>query len=35
VDDKTEHDAPPPDDAPELRIDAVTIFGGIAVKHDR
>jgi predicted membrane protein len=34
VDDKTEHDAPPPDDAPELRVDAVTIFGGVAIKHE-
>jgi hypothetical protein len=35
VDDKTEHAAPLPDDAPALRIDAVTIFGGVAIKHDK
>jgi hypothetical protein len=34
VDDKTSHDGPPPADAPELRIVAVTIFGGVAIKHD-
>ena len=35
VDDKTDHTAPPPDDAPTLRIDAVTIFGGLDIKHTK
>ena len=34
VDDKTEHpEEPLPDDAPALHIDAVCVFGGVAVKH--
>lgn len=35
VEDKTDHSEPPPDDAPTLRIDAVCIFGGIGIKHER
>ena len=34
-DDKTEHAGPLPDDAPTLSIDAVIIFGGVAVKHEK
>ena len=34
VDDNTDHSAVIADDAPTLYIDAVTIFGGIDIKHD-
>ena len=33
VEDKTDHSDPPPDDAPALHVDAVTIFGGVDIKH--
>jgi hypothetical protein len=33
VDDKTDHSVPPEPDAPTLHIDAVTVFGGLDVKH--
>lgn len=35
VDDKTDHSVPPADDAPELHIDAVVMFGGIDIKHEK
>jgi hypothetical protein len=35
VDDKTDHAEQPPDDAPLLHIDAVTLFGGVDVKHEK
>ena len=35
VDDKTDHSQPPADDAPTLHIDAVTIFGGVDIKHSK
>jgi hypothetical protein len=35
VDDKTDHSVPPAQDAPTLRIDAVAVFGGVDVKHDK
>lgn len=35
VDDKTVHDPPPPDDAPLLRVDALAIFGGVEIKHEK
>lgn len=34
-DDKTEADVPPTPDAPELRMDAFVLFGGVDVKHHR
>ena len=33
LEDKTDHSKPPPDDAPILHIDALTIFGGVDIKH--
>jgi predicted membrane protein len=33
--DKTDHAEPLPDDAPTLRIDAITIFGGVDIKNDK
>jgi predicted membrane protein len=33
VEDKTEPAGPLPDDAPALHIDAVTVFGGVEIKH--
>lgn len=35
VEDKTDHGAPLADDAPELHIDAVTVFGGVDIKHEK
>lgn len=35
LDDKTDHSAPLPADAPSLHIDAVSIFGGISLKHEK
>jgi hypothetical protein len=35
LDDKTEHFATLPDDAPTLHVDAVCVFGGVAIKHDK
>jgi hypothetical protein len=35
VDDKTDHSRPLDEDAPTLYVDAVPIFGGVAVKHDK
>ena len=35
VEDETDHTIRPPDDAPTLRIDAVTVFGGVDVKHEK
>ena len=35
TDDKTDRSVPPPDDAPTLRVDAVTVFGGLEVKHEK
>lgn len=35
VEDKTDHGEPLPDDAPELVIDAVTVFGGVGIKHEK
>lgn len=35
LDDKTDHSEPPADDAPMLHVDAVTIFGGVDIKHDK
>ena len=34
VDDKTDHTTTPPADAPTLHVDAVTIFGGVGIKHE-
>ena len=33
LDDKTDHTEPPAEDAPMLHIDAVTVFGGVDIKH--
>ena len=34
VDDKVDRSEPVPEDAPCLEIDAISIFGGVSVKHD-
>ena len=35
LDDKTDHSVEVPPDAPMLHIDAVSIFGGVSLKHDK
>jgi hypothetical protein len=35
LEDKTDHSEPPADDAPMLHVDAVTVFGGVEIKHDK
>lgn len=35
VDDKTDHSQAPPPDAPTLHVDAVCVFGGVDVKHEK
>jgi hypothetical protein len=35
LEDKTDHSEPPADDAPMLHIDAVTVFGGVEIKHEK
>jgi hypothetical protein len=35
LDDKTDHSEPPAPDAPTLHVDALTVFGGVDIKHDR
>ena len=35
TEDKTDRSAPSADDAPTLRIDAITILGGLEVKHEK
>jgi predicted membrane protein len=35
AEDKTDRTTPPADDAPTLRIDAVCVFGGVDVKHEK
>lgn len=35
LDDKTDHSQPPPIDAPTLHIDAVALFGGVEIKHQK
>jgi predicted membrane protein len=35
VEDKTDHSQPPPGDAPRLVIDALTLLGGVEVKHKK
>ena len=35
VDDKTDHAEPLPEDAPALHVDAVCLFGGVGIKHDK
>lgn len=35
VDDKTDHSTPLPDDAPTLHVDAVCVFGGVGIKHEK
>lgn len=34
VEDKTDHSEPLADDAPQLTIDAVAVFGGVSIKND-
>jgi predicted membrane protein len=34
LDDKTDRSQPPAADAPTLHVDAVSIFGGVSIKHD-
>lgn len=35
LDDKTDHSVMPADDAPTLHIDAVIVFGGVDIKHEK
>jgi predicted membrane protein len=35
VEDETDHTEPPAADAPLLRIDALIVFGGVSVKHEK
>ena len=35
LEDKTDHSEPPADDAPMLHVDAVTVFGGVEIKHGK
>lgn len=35
LDDKTDHSVPPPDDAPTLYVDALTVLGGVDIKHEK
>jgi hypothetical protein len=35
LDDKTDRSDAPPDDAPSLHLDAVAIFGGVDLKHEK
>ena len=35
LDDKTDHSDPPADDAPTLHVDAVILFGGVDIKHEK
>jgi hypothetical protein len=35
LEDKTDHTAAPPDDAPVLHVDAVCVFGGVDIKHQK
>jgi hypothetical protein len=35
LDDKTDRSQPPPSDAPTLHIDAVSVFGGVDIKHEK
>jgi hypothetical protein len=35
LDDKTDHSTPPADDAPTLHVDAVLVFGGMDIKHQK
>jgi hypothetical protein len=35
LDDKTDHAQPPAADAPALHIDAVALFGGVSIKHEK
>jgi hypothetical protein len=35
LNDKTDHSEPPAADAPTLHVDAVTVFGGVDIKHDK
>lgn len=35
VEDKTDHSPPPPSDALTVHVDAVCVFGGVDVKHEK
>jgi predicted membrane protein len=35
VEDKTDHSQPPPSGAPTLHVDAVCVFGGVDIKHEK
>lgn len=35
VEDKTDRSQPRPDDAPVLHVDAVCVFGGVDIKHEK
>lgn len=35
VEDKTDRSVPPPDGAPRLHVDALAVFGGVEIKHEK
>ncbi|MEO8092361.1 MAG: hypothetical protein ABI726_06605 [bacterium] len=35
VDDKTDRGQPPPENAPSLHVDAMALFGGVDIKHEK
>jgi hypothetical protein len=35
IEDKTEHSTDAPADAPQLHVDALALFGGVDIKHDK
>jgi hypothetical protein len=35
LEDKTDHSEPPAPDAPTLHVDAVALFGGVEIKHEK
>jgi hypothetical protein len=35
LEDKTDHSDPPAPDAPSLHVDALTVFGGVEIKHEK
>ena len=35
LEDKTDHSEPPAPDAPTLHVDALTVFGGVEIKHEK
>jgi cell wall-active antibiotic response 4TMS protein YvqF len=35
IEDKTDHSSPPAPDAPALHVDALAVFGGVDIKHEK